>query len=41
MLFCSTHQAPYYPGTGGPSETGECDTIVNAPLWAGATGDDF
>jgi acetoin utilization deacetylase AcuC-like enzyme len=41
VLFCSTHQAPYYPGTGGTSETGEHDTIVNAPLWAGSTGDDF
>ncbi|MBY6241262.1 histone deacetylase family protein [Methylosinus sp. Sm6] len=41
VLFCSTHQAPYYPGTGATSETGEHDTIVNAPLWAGSTGDDF
>ncbi|BGE84815.1 histone deacetylase family protein [Methylosinus trichosporium] len=41
VLFCSTHQAPYYPGTGAMSETGEHDNIVNAPLWAGSTGDDF
>jgi acetoin utilization deacetylase AcuC-like enzyme len=41
VLFCSTHQAPYYPGTGAASETGEHDTIVNAPLWAGSTGADF
>ncbi|WP_166141553.1 histone deacetylase family protein [Methylosinus sp. RM1] len=41
VLFCSTHQAPYYPGTGATSETGEFDQIVNAPLFAGATGDDF
>jgi acetoin utilization deacetylase AcuC-like enzyme len=41
VLYCSTHQAPYYPGTGATSERGEFDTIVNAPLWAGATGDDF
>lgn len=41
VLFCSTHQAPYYPGTGATSERGEFDTIVNAPLWAGASGDDF
>lgn len=41
VLFCSTHQAPFYPGTGGRAETGEHDTIVNAPLLAGSTGDAF
>ncbi|HEY8065922.1 MAG TPA: histone deacetylase family protein [Methylosinus sp.] len=41
VLFCSTHQAPYYPGTGASGESGEFDQIVNAPLFAGATGDDF
>ena len=40
-MFCSTHQAPFYPGTGGPNETGEYGTIVNAPLRAGADGDAF
>ncbi len=38
VLFCSTHQAPFYPGTGGLNERGEHDTIVNAPLPAGADG---
>ena len=41
VLFCSTHQAPFYPGTGGRNETGEHGTIVNAPLFAGATGEAF
>ncbi|MCC3245154.1 histone deacetylase family protein [Methylocystis sp. WRRC1] len=41
VLFCSTHQAPFYPGTGGRNETGEHGTIVNAPLFAGSTGDAF
>jgi acetoin utilization deacetylase AcuC-like enzyme len=41
VMFCSTHQAPCYPGTGASSETGEFDQIVNAPLFAGATGEDF
>jgi acetoin utilization deacetylase AcuC-like enzyme len=41
VLFCSTHQAPFYPGTGGLNETGEHDTIVNAPLRAGSTGEVF
>ena len=41
VLFCSTHQAPFYPGTGGQNETGDHDTIVNAPLFAGASGEAF
>jgi acetoin utilization deacetylase AcuC-like enzyme len=41
VLFCSTHQAPFYPGTGGINETGEFGTIVNAPLFCGASGDAF
>ncbi|HZQ82253.1 MAG TPA: histone deacetylase [Gaiellaceae bacterium] len=36
ILFCSTHQWPFYPGTGGPDEQGE--TLLNLPLPAG-TGD--
>lgn len=41
VMFCSTHQAPYYPGTGGVNETGAHDNIVNAPLFANASGDSF
>ncbi len=41
VLFCSTHQAPFYPGTGGRGDTGEFNTIVNAPLLAGSSGDAF
>jgi acetoin utilization deacetylase AcuC-like enzyme len=41
VLFCSTHQAPFYPGTGWREETGEHGTIVNAPLRAGADGEVF
>jgi acetoin utilization deacetylase AcuC-like enzyme len=41
VLFCSTHQAPFYPGTGGRNETGEHETIINAPLLAGSSGDAF
>ncbi len=41
VLFCSTHQAPFYPGTGGAREKGEFDNIVNAPLFAGSGGDVF
>ncbi|MFC4625151.1 histone deacetylase family protein [Daeguia caeni] len=31
VLFCSTHQMPLYPGTGGKDETG-VGNIFNAPL---------
>jgi acetoin utilization deacetylase AcuC-like enzyme len=37
ILFVSTHQWPFYPGTGGPYEQGP--TLVNIPLEAG-TGDE-
>ncbi|KQT14861.1 acetoin utilization protein [Methylobacterium sp. Leaf399] len=41
VLFGSTHQMPLYPGSGAVSETGEHDTIVNAPLRPFADGDAF
>lgn len=41
MMYCSTHEAPLYPGTGLASETGAHNNIVNVPLAAGANGDDF
>ncbi len=34
VLYCSTHQMPLYPGTGGKNETG-AGNIVNAPLSPG------
>jgi len=40
-MYCSTHQMPLYPGTGSKSESGEHDTIVNAPLSAGDGGERF
>ena len=39
VLFISTHQFPYYPGTGAASEIGRGDGVgftVNVPLAAGA-----
>ncbi len=41
VLYCSTHQMPLYPGTGAAGERGDHDTIVNAPLRPGATGESF
>ena len=31
-LFCSSHQMPLYPGTGGAHETGASDNVLNVPL---------
>ncbi len=41
VMYCSTHEMPLYPGTGTPSERGEHNTIVNAPLRAGDGGEQF
>jgi acetoin utilization deacetylase AcuC-like enzyme len=41
VVYCSTHEAPLYPGTGALSETGEHGTIVNAPLRAGDGSEAF
>jgi acetoin utilization deacetylase AcuC-like enzyme len=41
VMYCSTHEMPLYPGTGAPSERGDHNTIVNAPLRAGDGGERF
>jgi acetoin utilization deacetylase AcuC-like enzyme len=44
VLFISTHQYPFYPGTGALTEVGEGDgkgTTINIPLRAGVGGDGF
>jgi len=44
VLYVSTHQFPYYPGTGAADEIGKREGegfTVNLPLDAGATGDDY
>src|SRR5262245_5146141 len=41
VMYSSTHQMPLYPGTGALSESGEHDTIVNAPLRPGDGGSQF
>ena len=40
LFFGSSHQYPFYPGTGAADETG-CGNVVNAPLSAGAGGPEF
>jgi acetoin utilization deacetylase AcuC-like enzyme len=41
VMYCSTHQMPLFPGTGALAETGEHDTVVNAPLRPGDGGQAF
>jgi acetoin utilization deacetylase AcuC-like enzyme len=41
VLFCSTHQFPFYPGTGAAHEKGPKDNILNASLPHGADGTAF
>jgi acetoin utilization deacetylase AcuC-like enzyme len=41
VMYCSTHQMPLFPGTGALGETGEHNTIVNAPLRPGDGGRAF
>ncbi len=36
LFFASTHQSPFYPGTGAASERGCANNIVNVPLSASA-----
>jgi acetoin utilization deacetylase AcuC-like enzyme len=41
VLYISTHQYPYYPGSGSDKETGEFNNILNIPLEAGTTAEQF
>ena len=41
IMYCSTHQMPLFPGTGAVIETGDFNTIVNAPLRPGDGGEAF
>ena len=41
VLYISTHQYPYYPGTGGDKEKGKHNNIFNIPLPAGTTSEEY
>ena len=41
VLYISTHQYPYYPGTGSEKEKGKFDNIFNIPLHAGTTAEEY
>ena len=39
VLYVSTHQYPYYPGTGSNEENGKFNNVLNIPLEAGTTSE--
>ena len=41
VLYISTHQYPYYPGTGSGQEKGKYNNIFNIPLPAGTTSEEY
>ena len=41
VLYISTHQYPFYPGTGGDNEKGKYNNIFNIPLPAGTTSEEY
>tara|TARA_B100000579_G_scaffold422569_1_gene424730 strand:- start:1262 stop:2185 length:924 start_codon:yes stop_codon:yes gene_type:complete len=41
VLYISTHQYPYYPGTGNEKERGKYNNIFNIPLPAGTNSEEY
>jgi acetoin utilization deacetylase AcuC-like enzyme len=41
VLYISTHQYPYYPGSGAANEKGAKDNILNIPLFSGTKSHEF
>lgn len=41
VLYISTHQYPYYPGTGGNNEKGKYNNVLNIPLPAGTSSEEY
>ena len=41
VLFISTHQYPFYPGTGSEKEKGKYNNICNIPLPAGTNSEEY
>ena len=41
VLYISTHQYPYYPGSGSEQEKGNFNNILNIPLEAGITAEEY
>ena len=41
VFFISTHQYPYYPGTGSEKEKGKYNNVCNIPLPAGTNSEEY
>ncbi len=41
VLYISTHQYPYYPGSGSEKEKGKFNNILNIPLKAGTASEEY
>jgi len=41
VLYISTHQYPYYPGSGANNEKGKHNNILNIPLPAGTSSEEY
>ena len=41
VLYISTHQYPYYPGSGSEKENGKFNNILNIPLEAGTSANEY
>ena len=41
VLYISTHQYPFYPGTGADNEKGKHNNILNIPLPAGTNSEEY
>ena len=41
VLYISTHQYPYYPGSGSNKERGKFNNVLNIPLEAGTTAEEY
>tara|TARA_Y100001970_G_scaffold285672_1_gene406017 strand:+ start:638 stop:1558 length:921 start_codon:yes stop_codon:yes gene_type:complete len=41
VLYISTHQYPFYPGTGSVNEKGKYNNILNIPLPAGTNSEEY
>ena len=41
VLFISTHQYPYYPGSGSEKEKGNFNNVLNIPLEAGTSAEKY
>tara|TARA_Y100000591_G_scaffold122775_1_gene104819 strand:- start:147 stop:1076 length:930 start_codon:yes stop_codon:yes gene_type:complete len=41
VLYISTHQYPYYPGSGSDKENGKFNNILNIPLDAGTSSNEY